>query len=185
MWIVKNCEKSVFLVFKHIFLAVLYFLAAGSRKAAQMHSDPVNSLHVVICGKIKVCFSSSHPSESSGGLSAFYQPNSINVFCSGHLLKSAFCISCFDKINVQGQTWLSSIAHFGVFCATMRLWHRAKFRICWLDFAPQSVPAWREIKGQGAEIHQIELDLRRILRNFRREILQETLHPVEWKLEDI
>ena len=49
-----NCEKLVFLVFniaKHIFLAVLYSLAAGSKKAAQMHSDPVNSLHVVICGK--------------------------------------------------------------------------------------------------------------------------------------
>ena len=46
----RNCEKLVVLVFniaKHIFLAVLYFLAAGSRKAAQMHSDPVNSLHVV------------------------------------------------------------------------------------------------------------------------------------------
>ena len=149
-----------------------------------MHSDPVNSLHVVICGKIKVCFSSSHPSESSGGLSAFYQTNSINIFCSGICLKSAFCISCFDKINAKGQTWLSSTAHFGVFCATMRLWHRAKFRICWLDFAPQSVPVWQEIKGQGAEIHQIELDLRRLLRNFRREILQETLHPVEWKLKD-
>ena len=181
MWIVRNREKLVFLVLnivKHI------FLAAGSRKAAQMHSDPVNSLHVVICGKIKVCFSSSHPSESSGGLSAFYQTNSINIFCSGICLKSAFCISCFDKINAKGQTWLSSTAHFGVFCATMRLWYRAKFRICWLDFAPQSVPVWREIKGQGAEIHQIELDLRRLLRNFRREILQETLHPVEWKLKD-
>ena len=50
----RNREKLVFLVLnivKHIFLAVLYFLAAGSRKAAQMHSDPVNSLHVVICGK--------------------------------------------------------------------------------------------------------------------------------------
>ena len=49
-----NCEKLVFLVLnivKHIFLAVLYFLAAGSRKAAQMHSDPVNSLHVGNCGK--------------------------------------------------------------------------------------------------------------------------------------
>ena len=44
----RNREKLVFLVLnivKHI------FLAAGSRKAAQMHSDPVNSLHVVICGK--------------------------------------------------------------------------------------------------------------------------------------
>ena len=49
-----NCEKLVFLVLniaKHIFLTVLYFLAAGSRKAAQMHSDPVNSLHVGNCGK--------------------------------------------------------------------------------------------------------------------------------------
>ena len=105
-----NCEKLVFLVLniaKHIFLAVLYFLAAGSRKAAQMHSDPVNSLMLGIVEKIKVCFSSSHPSEStfsSGGLSAFYQPNSINVFYSGICLKSAFCISCSDKINAKGQT---------------------------------------------------------------------------------
>ena len=66
-----NCEKSVFLL--SIFFWQSYiFLAAGSRKAAQMHSDPVNSLMLGIVEKIKVCFSSSHPSEcsfSSGGLS--------------------------------------------------------------------------------------------------------------------
>ena len=61
----RNREKLLFLVLnivKHIFLAVLYFLAAGSRKAAQMHSDPVNSFHVGNSGKKSNLLLLLHPS---------------------------------------------------------------------------------------------------------------------------